>query len=290
MRRWMPLFLAGTAVMTMGQEGCSENTDADGDDWTVAQGDCNDADPAVFPGAEELCDQIDNDCDDLLDDGVIGSGSACPAASCLELIGARHDLTSGSYWIDFEGTTSAVEVSCDMSTDGGGWTGINLEQAYQLLGGALLAEVAAPFWGFDSAYRPYTQDQEGAHTYHYTFFVPFGYSSFYLSGYQMKANAVSGYVSDIQVNGFVQSTWTFAYGNTWGDVSFGTPDQEGPITSYARTLGFELQCDTCVVDWVPGSTPYEIGASSSAFRIGFGEEGGEYEGWYPWWAGLIYVR
>jgi len=37
--------------------------DADGDGFTSAQGDCDDADRRVFPGAPEICDLADNDCD-----------------------------------------------------------------------------------------------------------------------------------------------------------------------------------------------------------------------------------
>jgi len=41
-----------------------ENTDDDGDGYSENQGDCNDYDKAVHPGAEEICgDGIDQDCD-----------------------------------------------------------------------------------------------------------------------------------------------------------------------------------------------------------------------------------
>ena len=32
--------------------------DGDGDSWTEADGDCNDADSSVYPGAPELCNEI----------------------------------------------------------------------------------------------------------------------------------------------------------------------------------------------------------------------------------------
>ncbi len=41
--------------------------DTDGDGVTYADGDCAPWDPTVYPGAEELCDGIDNDCDDTLE-------------------------------------------------------------------------------------------------------------------------------------------------------------------------------------------------------------------------------
>jgi hypothetical protein len=49
--------------------GASQCTpqDADGDGWTVEGGDCDDSDASVYPGAPELCDGIDNNCDGVGD-------------------------------------------------------------------------------------------------------------------------------------------------------------------------------------------------------------------------------
>ena len=42
--------------------------DTDGDGFSELEGDCDDADPVVYPGAAEICDGKDNDCDGLVDD------------------------------------------------------------------------------------------------------------------------------------------------------------------------------------------------------------------------------
>jgi len=44
--------------------------DADHDGWTLADEDCDDHDPTVYPGAMELCDDKDNDCDELVDEDL----------------------------------------------------------------------------------------------------------------------------------------------------------------------------------------------------------------------------
>ena len=49
----------------MAAVGCSSDNDGDGyKDKT----DCDDTDPYIFPNANEVCDEIDNDCDRLIDD------------------------------------------------------------------------------------------------------------------------------------------------------------------------------------------------------------------------------
>ena len=47
----------------------AEGMDQDGDGFDIDQ-DCDDTDPAVYPGAVEVCDGVDQDCDELIDNGT----------------------------------------------------------------------------------------------------------------------------------------------------------------------------------------------------------------------------
>ena len=51
----------------MVQQG-DPNGDADGDGFTAAAGDCNDHDATIYPGAPELCDGHDHNCNHIVDD------------------------------------------------------------------------------------------------------------------------------------------------------------------------------------------------------------------------------
>ena len=48
-----------------------EEQDLDGDGWTAEQGDCDDTDPDIHPGADEHCDGVDEDCDGEVDEDTI---------------------------------------------------------------------------------------------------------------------------------------------------------------------------------------------------------------------------
>src|SRR5207247_3136089 len=51
--------------------------DADGDGYSTAQGDCDDHDATVYPGAPELCDGKDNNCNGQIDEAFADLGTTC---------------------------------------------------------------------------------------------------------------------------------------------------------------------------------------------------------------------
>ncbi|PJA47044.1 hypothetical protein CO172_03130, partial [Candidatus Uhrbacteria bacterium CG_4_9_14_3_um_filter_36_7] len=62
-------------LAVLGLFGCDVLLNTDGDP-SVASEDCNDSDGSVYPGALEVCDGIDNDCDGLVDDEDVGNVSS----------------------------------------------------------------------------------------------------------------------------------------------------------------------------------------------------------------------
>ncbi len=66
--------LLALAGATEGRAQTCDDVDRDGDGFACNVGDCNDADRTVFPGAPELCDGSDNDCNGVIDDAPDADG------------------------------------------------------------------------------------------------------------------------------------------------------------------------------------------------------------------------
>jgi hypothetical protein len=108
--------------------------DAPGPDYVTVAGDCDDAAPDVNPGAEELCDDIDHDCDGSSTDGAVdtttfypdgdgdgfgadaGAFEACEARDAVLVAGdcddARADVFPGA-----DEVCDGVDNDCDRLID-----------------------------------------------------------------------------------------------------------------------------------------------------------------------------
>jgi ASPIC/UnbV protein/VCBS repeat protein/putative metal-binding protein len=86
----------------------------DGDAYTLAEGDCNDTDPAVHPNVAEQSNGYDDDCDGVADDGMDASdadmdGIAIVAGDCDD---TRNDVYPGAPEL-----LDGRDNDCDASTD-----------------------------------------------------------------------------------------------------------------------------------------------------------------------------
>ena len=103
--------------------GACSVPDGDGDGETVCQGDCDDEDGTTFPGATELCDGIDNDCDGAVEtdgqpcdtglQGICAAGTLrCEAsgqpALCDPLIPPQPEVCADGVDNDCDGVTDEV--------------------------------------------------------------------------------------------------------------------------------------------------------------------------------------
>jgi hypothetical protein len=61
------------ALSDLGSPGVANGIceiDGDADGFTESQGDCDDGDPFAYPNAVEICDEVDNNCDTFIDEGI----------------------------------------------------------------------------------------------------------------------------------------------------------------------------------------------------------------------------
>ncbi len=87
--------------------------DLDADGFIDCEDDCDDADPAIFPGATELCDRVDNDCDGVVPaDEVDADGDGF--TSCE---GDCDDAEAAAFPGNPEVGCDGIDNDCDELTD-----------------------------------------------------------------------------------------------------------------------------------------------------------------------------
>ncbi|TAL49914.1 hypothetical protein EPN81_04360 [Patescibacteria group bacterium] len=89
--------------------GC--HSDLSGGPWVDLFGDCNDLDPTIYPGAPEVCDSVDQDCDLTVDEGF--DQDADDFLTCE----GDCDDTDSSVFPDAKEICDAVDNDCDEQVD-----------------------------------------------------------------------------------------------------------------------------------------------------------------------------
>jgi hypothetical protein len=204
-----------------------------------------------------------------------------PATSCKQIKQVWSAAPSGTYWLDPDGANGPggkYQVSCDMTTDGGGWMVIDNLWASKLLtlknlypGG--MCEMTTTYWKTWDGFAGATLD---------THFC-IGEASYNFPSYQeMRVAAVqlTGYTSGA---GNTFDAYLECYGTQWqGAFCFGPEDELKPV----NTANIQLNNNQKSPNY---SYKVTLSKAHTNFSIRSREEGPQNEG-VIWDTGSFLIR
>jgi hypothetical protein len=167
-----------------------------------------------------------------------GSGEDCPGESCLQILDDGLDTGDGYYWLDPDGS-GAVEMYCDMTLDGGGWTRIHKADSTSIY------EPTGMDYSFD--YQVLRDDADEAlmafmdqsdDSYHSSY-AQFDMPSDWVAQSPFLYSGTSSSV-DVRIDGGSSSTQTLRYGYS----NIGAFDTCSSITFPASGSPFGILCIT----------------------------------------------
>jgi hypothetical protein len=130
----------------------NQSLDLDGDGTTACLGDCDDTNASIHPGAVEVCDLRDNDCNGSTDDGII----APQGAPGVLLAKSGSDASVSWTPISTASTYEAVEGSLGLLASSAGDFSVAVTDCVQTVAGTTLTwpDTPAPGTGLFLLVRP----------------------------------------------------------------------------------------------------------------------------------------